>query len=309
MRRDSSSGGVFSALSDFVLEAGGAVFGASFDARLRVVHTAVFRKEDLWRLRGAKYVQSELGETFSQIRKALKTRMVLFSGTPCQVDGLYSFLGTRPENLITCDLVCHGVPSPGVWEAVTAELRRRNGADLRAVRFRNKVSGWKDAHMTVVYENGLTDSRPLYETEYGRAFGRSLFLRRCCHHCAYANFNRPGDFTLGDFWGLKSGELPEEQEWGVSLLLVNTAHASHIFDQLPLNRESFPIERAAAGNPNLSAPTPCPPEREAFFASFQLEPFPEVWDHFLTLPPWPVRAAGKALTPELKEKLRKLLGR
>ena len=307
VRKDSTSGGAFTALADYVLEGGGIVFGAAFDGRQHLRHVACFRKEDLWRLRGAKYVQSDLGETFREVRTALESRTVLFSGTPCQVDGLYRYLGCRPENLITCDLVCHGVPSPGVWEDMARSIERRKHQGLQAVRFRNKVTGWKDSHFTVVYDDGSVDSAPLFRTEYGRAFGRALFLRPSCHHCAYTNLNRPGDFTLGDFWGLRPDELPEQQEKGVNLLLVNTAHSSHIFDQLPLSRQAFPIERAIAGNPRLASPIEQPPDRTAFFAAYALEPFEQVRKKFCALPPLPVRAAGKILSPEVKAKIRKKL--
>ena len=307
VRRDSTSGGAFTALADYVLEDGGIVYGAALDGRQHLRHVACFRKEDLWRLRGAKYVQSDLGETFREIRKALETRPVLFSGTPCQVDGLYRYLGRRPENLITCDLVCHGVPSPGVWEDTARSIERRKGKALQAVRFRNKVTGWKDSHFTTVYDDGTVDTAPLFRTEFGRAFGRALFLRPSCHRCAYTNLNRPGDFTLGDFWGLKQDELPDQQEKGINLLLVNTRHGSHIFDQLPLSRQAFPIERAVAGNPRLASPIGQPPDRAAFFSAYALEPFDKVRKKFCALPPLPVRLAGKVLSQEAKARIRQKL--
>ena len=295
VRRDSSSGGVFSALAEYVLENGGMVFGAAMDGRQRVRHTVCLNKEELWRLRGSKYVQSDLGKTFLMVRDAVKSRPVLFSGTPCQVDGLYRFLGKRPENLITCDIVCHGVPSPGVWEDMVRSMRREQGLELRAVRFRNKVAGWKLPHFTAVYENGLVDSRPFYETEYGRAFGRALFLRRSCHHCPYASLNRPGDFTLGDFWGLD--DYPEEESLGISLLMVNTPHGAYVFDHLFLVRKSATLEQAIKGNPRLSSPTPPQPQRSAFFTAYALEPFEKVRKRFLTLPPLPLRLLRKAFPP------------
>lgn len=307
VRRDSTSGGAFSALADYVLEGGGVVFGAALDARQHLRHIACFRREDLWRLRGAKYVQSDLEGVFREVKKCLETRQVLFSGTPCQVDGLYRYLGGRPENLTTCDLVCHGVPSPGVWEDMARYIEKKRGRELQTVRFRNKVEGWKNSHFTAVYDDGTVDTHPLFETEYGRAFGRALFLRPCCHRCPYACMNRPGDFTLGDLWGLRPDEMPEQQQTGVSLLLVNTPHGSVVFDQLPLIRRPFPVERAIAGNPRLASPTAQPPERAAFFAAYALESFDQVVRKFCALPPLPVRAAGKALSPEAKARLKKLL--
>ena len=307
IRKDSTSGGAFTALAEYVLEGGGVVFGAALDGRQHLRHVACFRKEDLWRLRGAKYVQSDLGDTFREIKLILKTRPVLFSGTPCQVDGLYRYLGCRPENLTTCDLVCHGVPSPGVWEDMARSIEKRKGKGIQAVRFRNKVTGWKDSHFTTVYDDGTVDTAPLFSTEYGRAFGRALFLRPSCHGCAYTNLNRPGDFTLGDFWGLKDDELPEQQKKGVSLLLVNTAHGSHIFDKLPLSRQAFPVERAVAGNPRLASSIQAPLDRTDFFSAYALEAFDQVRKSFCSLPPLPVRIASKLLSPEVKEKIRKKL--
>ena len=309
VRRDSTSGGAFSALADYVLEGGGVVFGAALDGRQHLRHTACFRKEDLWRLRGTKYVQSDLEGVFREVRRCLEGRQVLFSGTPCQVDGLYRYLGGRPEGLTTCDLVCQGVPSPGVWEDMARHIERKRGRELQTVRFRSKVEGWKDSHFTAVYDDGTVDTRPLFETEYGRAFGRALFLRPCCYRCPYACMDRPGDFTLGDLWGLRPDEFPEQQQRGISLLLVNTPHGSHVFDQLPLSRQPFPVERAIAGNPRLASPIAQPADRAAFFAAYALEPFDQVVRRFCALPPLPVRAAGKALSPEVKEKLKKALKR
>lgn len=136
------------------------------------------------------------------------------------------------------------------------------------MRFRNKVAGWKNSHFTVVYSDGSVDTAPLFATEFGRAFGRALFLRPSCYRCPYTSMNRTGDFTLGDFWGLRPEELPEQQEKGVSLLLVNTAHGSHLFDQLPIAKQAFPPERAIAGNPRLASPTQQPADRAAFFAAY-----------------------------------------
>ncbi len=304
VRKDSTSGGAFTAIASYVLEGGGVVYGAAMDAHQHLRHIPCFRKEDLWRLRGAKYVQSDLSGVFREVRETLKSRPVLFVGTPCQVDGLYRFLGSRPENLTTCDLVCHGVPSPGVWEAEARSIEGQKQARLQNVRFRNKVEGWKNSHFTAVYEDGTVDSVPLFNTGYGRAFGRALFLRQSCHSCQYTNLGRPGDFTLGDLWGLKADELADQQHDGISLLLVNTPHASYLFNQLDLACQPFPVERAVAGNPRLAGPIAPAADRAAFFAAFAVEPFETVRKKFFRLPSLPVRAAGKLLSPEVKAKIR-----
>ena len=186
-------------------------------------------------------------------------------------------------------------------------IEHRKGKGLQAVRFRNKVTDWKDSHFTTVYDDGTVDTAPLFSTEYGRAFGRALFLRPSCYRCAYTNLNRPGDFTLGDFWGLRDDELPEEQKKGVSLLMVNTPRGSHLFDQLPLTRQAYPVERAVAGNPRLATPIAQSADRTAFFAAYALEPFEQVRRKFCALPALPVRIAGKVLSPEMKAKIRSKL--
>lgn len=307
IRKDSTSGGIFSLLAEDTLQSGGVVFGAAFDPNMHLRHTACFKEEHLRYLRGAKYVQSDLGETYREIRELIKVRPVLFSGTPCQVDGLYQFLGERPENLTTCDLVCQGVPSPGVWEDFVRNVQRNKRKQLQAVRFRNKITGWQNSHFTLLYRDGSVDSAPLFRTEYGRAFGRALFLRPSCYRCHYTSMMRPGDFTLGDFWGLMPDELADQQEKGVSLLLVNTPHGSRIFDRLPLGRKAFSPERAIAGNPRLATPIAFCPDRAAFFAAYELEPFDKVRRKFFKVPPLPVRLASQMLTPEMKKKIRQKL--
>ena len=307
VRRDSTSGGAFTAIADYVLEGGGVVFGAALDGQQHLRHVACFRKEDLWRLRGAKYVQSDLSGVFREVKETLKTRPVLFTGTPCQVDGLYRYLGGRPENLTTCDLVCHGVPSPGVWEAEARAIEAKKRKQLANVRFRDKVEGWKNSHFTVAYTDGTVDSAPLFATGFGRAFGRALFLRQSCHCCQYTTLNRPGDFTRGDLWGLKPEDFAEQQHEGISLLLVNTPHGSYVFDKLALACRPFPVERAVAGNPRLAGPIAPAADRAAFFASYAVEPFAAVRRRFFKLPSLPVRAAGRLLSPEVKEKIRRKL--
>ena len=309
VRLASTSGGVFTALAEDTLRAGGVVFGAAFDDKLHLRHTAAFRAEDLAKFRGAKFVQSDLGSTFREIREVVKTRPVLFSGTPCQVDGLYRFLGERPENLTTCDLVCGGVPSPGVWESLVADRARRKRKAVVSVRFCSKVAGWQNCHLTLRYEDGSQDSAPLRETEYGRALARGLFLRESCYRCPYSSLSRVGDLTLGDFRGLRPEELPEQQEKGVSLLLINTPHGSHVFDRLDIGCKQFSAERAVAGDPHLAAPAAFCPERAAFFTAFALEPFAQVRKRFLARPPYLIRTAAKALTPRGKARVRKLFQR
>lgn len=309
VRKLSTSGGMFYLLAKDMIAQGGVVFGASFDSKMHLRHTAAFTLEQCKQFRGAKYVQSDLTNVYAQVETWLRSRPVLFSGTPCQVDGLYHYLGNRPENLTTCDLICHGVPSPGVWEDTVKFLAKKAKSPIQSVEFRHKVAGWHKSHMTICYDNGCLDSAPLFDTPYGRAFGRGLMLRPSCHTCPYTTISRVGDFTLGDFWGLGKEELSKQQEKGISLLMVNTAHGSHVFDQLPMERVKYSVEKAVAGNPRLISPLPRPAERANFFAAYGVESFDIVFHRYYRVPKLPMRVAAKALSPEVKAKLRKVIKR
>ena len=172
MRRHSTSGGAFAAIASFVLESGGVVFGAAMDSDMRVVHTAIQAKEDLPRLMGAKLVQSDMGECFQQVRYYLDRGMdVFFTGTPCQVDGLYRFLGESPERLLTADVLCSGVPSPGVWSKTVEAMHYIKQRRVKTVQFCKKTSG-ADSRFVVDFEGGGQYDAPLTKSDYGRGLFR-----------------------------------------------------------------------------------------------------------------------------------------
>ena len=281
VRQGSTCGGAFSALAEYVLEGGGVVFGAALDQELRVVHTAVKNLHELPRLRGMKPVQSDIGESYQQVRMYLdQGRQVLFSGTPCQVDGLYRYLGEHPERLLTCDMVCRGVGSPGVWARLVKSMAYVKQHRPTAVEFCGKLAGDRERRFRVAFEGGGRYDAPLGKCELGRGLMRGLFLRPACHRCAYATTDRPGDLTLGDFSG---GRFPaEEQKNGVSLLLINTAKGAQIFDVLPLKRQPRTLEEAVACCPALRGPAEAPAEREQFFRAMEQLPFQQVRGRFLS---------------------------
>ena len=312
VRRESTSGGVFSVLADWALEAGGVVFGAAYGGDLSVRHVGVESRRELARLRQTKYVQSDLTGVFPQVKQALDNgRRVVFSGTPCQVDGLLRFLGGGRENLVTCDLVCHGVPSPGVYREWLAAEEARRGAKAASLLFRDKTGGWGagKAVLTLKFKEGAPYSAPLSETTYGRGFGAAAFLRPCCHQCPYAGGARPGDFTLGDFWGLAPDALPVDAAGGVSLLLVNSAQGERLWPEISRRVGSVPRPwaEAAAGNPRLLSPTPKNPKRAVFFAQRAARGYGAAERACLSLPPLPYRAAAKVLTPGMKARIRTIL--
>lgn len=312
-REKSTSGGFFPLLAEHVLAQNGVVYGAAFDDAFRLLHISVTSREELPRLQGAKYVQSDTAAVYPEVKaRLLEGRPVLFSGTPCQVEGLHRFLDAPYGNLITCDLICHGVPSPSVWQAHQKQMETAQKSPLRAVSFRDKRDGWSRARFTAEFRNGNILSAPLMETPFGRGFGMALFLRPSCHRCRYGAAGRRADFTLGDFWGLPQKALPSgvRLEDGVSLVLVHTGRGRALFSQLKdgFGAAERSLEEAARGNPRLLGPLPEPPGRAAFFRDFQALSWGETEQKWLSLPSLPYRIAAKLLSPRIKTFLRSLAG-
>ena len=281
VRQASTCGGAFSALAEYVLEGGGVVFGAALDENLRVVHTAVKNVHDLSRLRGMKPVQSDTGDAYQQVRLYLdQGRQVLFSGTPCQVDGLYRYLGEYPERLLTCDVACGGVCSPGVWAQLVKSMAYVKQHRPTEVEFCGKLTGDRERRFRVKFEGGGRYDAPMGKCELGRGIARRLFMRPACHRCAYATTDRPGDVTLGDFSG--GSFAPEEKKSGVSMLLINTVKGAQVFDMLPLERQHRTLEEAEACCAALREPPMAPAEREKFFHAMEQLPFQQVRARFLS---------------------------
>lgn len=288
VRQTSTAGGVFPLLAEYILDEGGVVFGAALDQELRVRHIAVKDKAELPRLQGAKPVQSDLGDSFRRVRHYLdQGRRVLFSGTPCQVDGLYHFLGEHPERLLTCDVVCSGVSSPGVWGQLVrsmAYIKRQPPVD---VCFCGKLPGEKDRRFRVRFAGGAQYDAHFGKSDFGRGLRQRLFLRPACHRCPYTSTDRPADLTLGIYRDPPKDFHPEVPRYSISLLLVNSAKGAHYFDTLPLKREKLTLDQAVACAGALSAPQEASGSREDFFAAFCQQPFQQVRNRFLSASPLP----------------------
>ena len=200
-RADSRSGGIFTALSDQVLSNGGVVYGCVLTDDFNAVHIRADNAEERNRMRGSKYIQSKLGNTFKNVKADLDARRsVLFSGTSCQVAGLKKYLGKEYDDLFCVDIVCHGVPSKKVWNAYLRWQEQKNHSKVAGVNFRNKRDfGWRDHVETFNFENGrLTSSRVFKELFYGHTV-----LRPSCYECPYKSVMHPGDITIADYWGIE----------------------------------------------------------------------------------------------------------
>lgn len=239
IRQNSSSGGFFSVVSEWVLSQGGIVFGASFDKKLNVIHQSADNSEGLERLRGSKYVQSIIGDTYLQAKDFLeKGRIVYYTGTPCQIEGLLSFLSKPYDNLITSDIICHGVPSPAVWQKYLDSYSKNDGTVVSKASFRNKDEGWKRFSMKLELSNDVQYRKMFLNDDFMLAFLKNYCLRPSCYGCSFKTIERPSDFTLADFWGIEK-MLPEmDDDKGTSLVLVNSEKGQMLFDKLK-NRITF----------------------------------------------------------------------
>lgn len=273
-RKKSSSGGAFSVLARRVLSQNGVVFGAAMSKDLKVHHIGITRIEDLPRLQGSKYVQSYLGDTFVQVRNHLKAGLwVLFTGTPCQIGGLLTFLRKKYVNLITCDMVCHGVPSQKAFDAFCERTHLSGTCDSISFRF---TEGWgfqlareliipnKDRDLNTTYSK----RKPICPSKawYMRAFSQSLMFNESCYTCPYTTVERISDFTMADFWGLGTKTPFNHPTYhGISMLLVNSPKACKMLKEIPdLYYEERDLSEAIEGNYNLSHSSVRPKERDQF---------------------------------------------
>ncbi len=274
LRLGSSSGGVFSALACRVLGRGGVVFGARFDADWNVVHGWTDSVEGLAAFRKAKYAQSRVGTAYRDVQRFLAAgRDVLFSGTPCQVAGLKRFLHRDYARLLTVDVVCHGVPSPGIWQEYLHEAAVRHGGRVTSVDFRDKSTGWAGYSLALTFSPPGKDGAPggvlregTQENTFMRGFLNDLYLRPSCHACPAKPLKGGSDVTLGDFWDVEEVKPHLDDDRGVSAVMVNTEKGRAAWtDILPeLVVEEADYADVVRGNPALCASAP-EKYREAFF--------------------------------------------
>lgn len=256
----STSGGAFTAIADAIFAQGGIVYGAAMLDDMQVKHIRTTGKDDFEGLRSSKYLQSDTGTTYQMVEQDLKQgKFVLYSGTPCQIDGLKNFLGKDYETLYTVDIVCHGVGSQAYFDKYMDFARERYGK-IKALRFRSKeYAGWSCGGDVVVVDSSDCLKKIPYrdfDNYYYSYFLSGDIYRKSCYSCKYANTNRVGDFTLGDYWGVEALNLPLQTENGCSLLLVNNQHAMQLLYEIEsLDRVETTVEQAAHCNKQLNAPS------------------------------------------------------
>lgn len=262
----SQTAGATMAFIDAFLEEPGIVYGATYDSAFRVIHHAVKTKADARLFQGSKYVQSDIRGIFPQIKDYLqKGSRVLFFGTPCQVAGLKSYIPNKLHvNLFTVDLICHGVPSPALWQSYLEYLEGKSQSNLTAVNFRDKRFGWHKCYETFKFSNGTEVTR--------RSFDHLFFIDICsrlsCEKCPYTNLSRVGDLTVGDFWGWENNHSHWCDDKGVNLCLVNSDKGATLFGKLEHTIESMQCNLVEILQPQLQNSMKANPNRIKFEEDF-----------------------------------------
>lgn len=265
----SASGGMFTALSDYVLSNGGSVYGAAFDENMVVRHMRAVSKDIRDKMRDSKYVQSDMGDMFLKVKQDLKNeQMVLFTGTPCQIDGLKNYLKSDYENLICVDLICHGSPSPGLLKAHFEFINKKNKTRVVGYKFRSKRWTWNVHREIVFFENGKEYHSNAWSDLWQSIYYMRLAMRPSCHNCKYSNLDRAGDLTIADCRGIDE-VLPDfGSEKGASLVFVNTPKGKKIFDEISKCAYIAEIDVEKVMQPPLRNPSTPNKYREAFWTAY-----------------------------------------
>lgn len=236
VRKNSSSGGMFTELAESVLKNNGVVFGCAFDDDFNAHHIMIDNISDLEKLRGSKYIQSQIESTYKEAERLLKNgQLVLFSGVACQIAGLNSYLRKDYNNLITVDVLCHGVPSGKAWRKYIDDNQKRHNAKLNKYYFRNKDNGWKVFTVKQMYMDNQGESSPFNKDSFMQLFLGEVCLRPSCHNCRFKDIRRPSDITLGDCWGVQNYMPEMDDDKGTSVVIAHTKKGVNILNSVKNN--------------------------------------------------------------------------
>lgn len=295
----SQSGGAFIAIANQILSKGGIVYGAAFTSTWRVTHQRACSIEELEKLRMSKYVQSDLRGVYPSVKQDLQSdKLVLFSGTACQVAGLKSYIPKRlHDNLICIDIICHGVPSPRVWEDYIMYLEDKFHSKIIKVCFRDKRFGWHGATESFLFANG----KEVFRKTSNKLYFTGLSIRECCSNCHYTNLNRVGDITIGDFWGIPEDLSFSKDEKGVSVVFANSEKGSEYVDMIRdiAIIEAYPVN--ACLQPQLERPSTQNPLHDQFAADYVNYGFKQTASRYNAL-------GSRYYIDEWKQNVRSLVG-
>ena len=275
LRMESSSGGVFSELASRILEKGGVVYGAAYTDSFEIAHCCVDKLSDLPKLRGAKYAESKLGSTFSDILLRLNQgQYVLFAGTPCQVSGLKAFLKKEFETLLCVDFVCHGVPSPMAWNSyIHYRSKQDNDGKLPvSINLRSKDTGWSRYQYSNLFDygNGTVHQCTSTNSLFMKLFVGDYISRNSCETCAFKGYARVSDITLGDFWGIWEIAPDLDDNHGTSVVLLQSSKAKALWKEMQETIVCREVSLEEASRHNLSMLQPSKGNAQRDFALKQL---------------------------------------
>lgn len=277
---NSSSGGFFSIIASWVLENNGVVVGAAFNEQHQVVHRTVDCVEDLIKLRGSKYVQSNLEDIIKKMEVYFKQdKFVLFTGTPCQVQAIINYFHGKHDKLITADIVCHGVPSPKLWKEYIMYQQDKYHAQVEKVNFRDKSYGWEGYSLYLKFENGKEYKKRNQYDPYMRMFLQNTYLRESCYQCEFKTVKKNSDFTLSDFWRVSHSCPQMDDNRGTSLVFVHSRRGNELFELVKNNITSseITIDQALFENSAILHSAQCPSNRKKAFEQLGKAPFKEVY--------------------------------
>lgn len=266
IRNLSSSGGVFTLLSQIIIDKGGVVFGACWNDKWEVEHGFTETHEGLAKFRGSKYLQSRIGNNFILAEQFLKKdRFVLFSGTPCQISGLKHYLRKDYDNLLCVDIVCHGVPTPAIWRQYLNEICSRNNSnikDIKSINFRDKSTGWSNYSFSIKAD-GWEYKEIAFRNPFMKGFLHDIINRPSCTKCPAKPFRSGSDITIGDLWGAESISPNMNDGKGISLVLVNNEKGREYIKKI--KAQDIPLQEAIIKNPAISQSSKASAKRDLFF--------------------------------------------
>ena len=264
IRMASQSGGAFTVFSDEILKRNGVIYGVGFDKVLKVCYKRAITKEERNEFRGSKYVHSKLNDIFKQIKKDLENdKWVLFSGTPCHVAGLVKYLRKKYNKLLLIDIICHGVPSPKIFEEYLNFLENRYKGKIENFNFRNKIFGWKSCIESFKINGTIYNSNI-----YANLFLNCLTFRESCYNCRFTNLNRPSDITIGDCWGMEKSKSFINDNKGISLIIVNTEKGKLLKEKVLSKLEYYNIDINDYLQPRLKEPNKRNEEVDIFWRDY-----------------------------------------
>ncbi len=276
IRFKSSSGGIFTLIAENTITNGGIVFGAKFNEKWEVVHDYTETIDGISAFRGSKYVQSQIGGNYKKAKKFLEEgREVLFSGTPCQIAGLHRFLNKKYDNLLTIDIICHGVPSPMIWQKYIHQYQQQN--PIANISFRDKTNGWKNYEFLLCNDNDNDNETVFREKRhqniYMNLFLSDLCLRPSCQQCPGKSGRSHSDITIADFWGVEQLYPEFDDDKGTNLVLVNSGKGDNLFKSLNCNKIQVNFSTAIKYNPSYYKSVSEPKYRTYFFKNFHNKGF------------------------------------